>query len=97
MITAHGFLLHSFLSPIADRRINCYGGSLANRMRYPPEVAAAIREAWPRRKPFGMRIIGCDWVDGGITTGEASEALGLERNASPLAKFQHRSRLSAGF
>ena len=71
LLAAHGFLMHSFLSPIANRRIDSYGGSLTNRMPYPLEVAAATREAWPRRKPLGMRITGCDWVEGGITTDEA--------------------------
>jgi 2,4-dienoyl-CoA reductase-like NADH-dependent reductase (Old Yellow Enzyme family) len=71
LLAAHGLLLHSFLSPIANRRIDAYGGSLANRIRYPLEVAAVTREAWPHRKPLGMRITGCDWVDGGITTDEA--------------------------
>jgi 2,4-dienoyl-CoA reductase-like NADH-dependent reductase (Old Yellow Enzyme family) len=71
VLAAHGFLLHSFLSPIANRRTDSYGGSLANRLRYPLEVAAAIRQVWPRRKALGMRITGCDWIDGGITTGEA--------------------------
>lgn len=71
LLAAHGFLLHSFLSPIANRRTDSYGGSLASRMRYPLEVAAAIREVWPRRKPLGMRITGCDWIEGGITTDEA--------------------------
>jgi 2,4-dienoyl-CoA reductase-like NADH-dependent reductase (Old Yellow Enzyme family) len=54
-----------------NRRIDFYGGSLANRMRYLLEVAAATREAWPRRKPLGLRITGRDWVEGGITTDEA--------------------------
>src|SRR4051794_2814376 len=71
LLGAHGFLLHSFLSPITNRRTDCYGGSLASRMRYPLEVAAAIREVWPRRKALGMRITGTDWVDGGITPEEA--------------------------
>ena len=71
LLAAHGFLLHSFLSPITNRRTDSYGGSLANRMRYPLEVAAAIREVWTRRKALGMRITGTDWVDGGITLEEA--------------------------
>jgi 2,4-dienoyl-CoA reductase-like NADH-dependent reductase (Old Yellow Enzyme family) len=71
LLAAHGFLLHSFLSPITNRRTDSYGGSLANRMRYPLEVAAAIREVWPRQKALGMRITGTDWVDGGITLDEA--------------------------
>jgi len=71
LLCAHGFLLHSFLSPITNRRTDRYGGSLANCMRYPLEVAAAIREVWPRRKALGMRVTGTDWVDGGITSDEA--------------------------
>jgi 2,4-dienoyl-CoA reductase-like NADH-dependent reductase (Old Yellow Enzyme family) len=71
LLGAHGFLLHSFLSPITNRRADAYGGSLANRMRYPLEVAAAIREVWPRQKALGMRITGTDWVNGGITPDEA--------------------------
>jgi 2,4-dienoyl-CoA reductase-like NADH-dependent reductase (Old Yellow Enzyme family) len=71
LLCAHGFLLHSFLSPITNRRTDSDGGGLANRMRYPLEVAAAVREVWPRPKALGMRITGTDWVDGGITPDEA--------------------------
>jgi 2,4-dienoyl-CoA reductase-like NADH-dependent reductase (Old Yellow Enzyme family) len=77
LLAAHGFLLHSFLSPITNRRTDGYGGSLANRMRYPLEIAAAVREAWPRDKALGMRITGSDWIDGGITPQEAG-ALAIE-------------------
>jgi 2,4-dienoyl-CoA reductase-like NADH-dependent reductase (Old Yellow Enzyme family) len=71
LLAAHGFLLHSFLSPISNRRSDRYGGSLVNRMRFPLEVAAAIREAWPRTKALGARITGFDWMPGGITPEEA--------------------------
>jgi 2,4-dienoyl-CoA reductase-like NADH-dependent reductase (Old Yellow Enzyme family) len=71
LLGAHGFLLHSFLSPISNRRSDRYGGSLANRMRFPLEVAAAIRGVWPRNKALGMRITGSDWIPGGITPDEA--------------------------
>jgi len=80
LLGAHGFLLHSFLSPIANQRTDSYGGSLANRMRYPLEVAAAIREVWPRQKALGMRITGTDWVDGGITPDEAGIFAGRLRD-----------------
>ena len=80
LLGAHGFLLHSFLSPIANRRTDCYGGSLANRMRYPLEVAAAIRDAWPRRKAAGMRLTGTDWIEGGITPDEAGIFAGALRD-----------------
>lgn len=68
---AHGYLLHSFLSPVSNRRADRYGGSAANRMRFPLEVAAAVRAAWPRRKALGMRITGSDWLPGGLTPDDA--------------------------
>jgi 2,4-dienoyl-CoA reductase-like NADH-dependent reductase (Old Yellow Enzyme family) len=80
LLGAHGFLLHSFLSPISNRRTDSYGGSLGNRMRYPLEVAAAIREVWPRHKALGMRITGEDWVEGGIRPDEAGIFAGKPRN-----------------
>lgn len=65
--SAHGYLLHQFLSPIANRRNDDYGGSLANRMRFPLEVAAALRAAWPAAKPIFARISVTDWIEGGWT------------------------------
>lgn len=62
---AHGYLLHSFLSPLTNRREDAYGGSLENRMRAPLEVAAAVRAAWPGDWPVLVRISATDWVDGG--------------------------------
>ena len=62
---AHGYLLHQFLSPLANRRDDDYGGSLENRMRYPLEIFSAVRAAVPRRMTVGMRISATDWVDGG--------------------------------
>ncbi|HEY1260322.1 MAG TPA: NADH:flavin oxidoreductase/NADH oxidase [Stellaceae bacterium] len=71
LLAAHGFLLHSFLSPVSNRRNDGYGGSLANRMRFPLEVAIAVRRVWPREKALGMRITGSDWIEGGISPEEA--------------------------
>ena len=62
---AHGYLLHSFLSPLANRRDDEYGGSLANRMRLPLAIFDAVRAVWPAAKPLGMRISASDWVEGG--------------------------------
>lgn len=62
---AHGYLLHQFLSPLSNRRTDDYGGSLANRMRFPLEVFDAVRAAFPTDKPVGIRISASDWVDGG--------------------------------
>jgi 2,4-dienoyl-CoA reductase-like NADH-dependent reductase (Old Yellow Enzyme family) len=64
VLAAHGFLLHSFLSPLSNRRRDNYGGALDGRMRFPLEVAAAVRAAWPRDKALGMRITGADWIAG---------------------------------
>ncbi len=61
MHAAHGYLFHQFLSPVANRRDDRYGGSLANRMRYPLEVLAAMRAVWPADKPLGVRISATDW------------------------------------
>ena len=63
---AHGYLLHEFLSPIANRRSDAYGGSLENRMRLPLRIAEAVRAAWPKGKPMGARITGTDWLEGGF-------------------------------
>ncbi len=64
---AHGYLLNCFLTPLANRRNDAYGGDLAGRMRYPLEVFAAIRAAWPAHKPLGVRISATDWKEGGWT------------------------------
>ena len=62
---AHGYLLHQFLSPIANRRTDAYGGTLENRMRFPLEVFEAVRAAVPKAIPVGVRVSATDWVDGG--------------------------------
>jgi len=62
---AHGYLLHQFLSPLSNRRDDDYGGSLANRMRFPLEVFDAVRAAFPADRPVTMRVSGSDWVKGG--------------------------------
>ena len=70
---AHGYLLSSFISPITNHRMDQYGGSLENRLRYPLEVFAAVRAAWPADKPISVRISAHDWVEGGITPDDAVE------------------------
>lgn len=62
---AHGYLLHQFLSPIANQRGDSYGGSLENRMRFPIEVFEAVRQAVPASVPVGIRLSAMDWVPGG--------------------------------
>jgi len=80
---AHGYLLHEFLSPLSNRRSDRYGGSLENRMRFPLEVAEAVRAVWPADKALGMRITGSDWLPGGVTPDEAA-ALAVELEARGL-------------
>jgi 2,4-dienoyl-CoA reductase-like NADH-dependent reductase (Old Yellow Enzyme family) len=63
--SAHGYLLHQFLSPIANKRTDEYGGSLENRLRFPLEVFDAVRAAFPGEKPVGVKVSATDWVDGG--------------------------------
>ena len=63
--SAHGYLLHQFLSPIANKRTDQYGGSLQNRMRFPLEVFDAVRAAFPAQKPVGAKVSATDWVEGG--------------------------------
>jgi 2,4-dienoyl-CoA reductase-like NADH-dependent reductase (Old Yellow Enzyme family) len=62
---AHGYLLHQFLSPLANARTDDYGGSLENRMRFPLEVFDAVRAAVPAAVPVWMRLSATDWVPGG--------------------------------
>jgi 2,4-dienoyl-CoA reductase-like NADH-dependent reductase (Old Yellow Enzyme family) len=64
---AHGYLLHEFLSPLSNQRDDAYGGSFDNRIRFPLEVFAAVRDTWPQDKPMGVRLSTTDWVDGGWT------------------------------
>ena len=68
---AHGYLLSSFITPLSNRRDDEYGGPLANRLRYPLEVFAAMRSLWPAARPMSVRISATDWVEGGVDGAEA--------------------------
>ncbi len=69
--STHGYLLSEFLSPLSNRRTDEYGGSLANRMRYPLEVFRAVRDVFPAERPVGVKISGTDFAEGGFTPDEA--------------------------
>jgi NADPH2 dehydrogenase len=83
---AHGYLLHQFLSPVANQRTDQYGGSLENRMRFPLEVFDAVRAAVPDDMPVGVRVSATDWLDDEpswnleqtITFGQALKARGVD-------------------
>jgi anthraniloyl-CoA monooxygenase len=68
---AHGYLLSAFISPLTNRRDDGYGGPLAQRLRFPLEVFAAMRAVWPADRPMSVRISAHDWVPGGITPADA--------------------------
>ncbi|MCC6209951.1 MAG: oxidoreductase, partial [Burkholderiales bacterium] len=68
MHAAHGYLMHQFLSPLSNKRKDAYG---TERMKFPLEVARALRDAWPKDRALGARISGSDWAEGGCEAGDA--------------------------
>jgi 2,4-dienoyl-CoA reductase-like NADH-dependent reductase (Old Yellow Enzyme family) len=74
---AHGYLLHEFLSPLANARTDRYGGSFENRTRLLLEVTDAVRAVWPDELPLIVRISATDWADGGWTVDESVQLASL--------------------
>jgi 2,4-dienoyl-CoA reductase-like NADH-dependent reductase (Old Yellow Enzyme family) len=70
---AHGYLLHSFLSPLANTRSDSYGGSFENRLRFVLEVVHEVRRVWPERLPLLVRVSASDWSEGGWTIEDSIE------------------------
>ena len=82
---AHGYLLHSFYSPVSNQRSDEYGGSFDNRIRFLIETVRLIRQVWPERLPLTVRISGTDWVEGGWSLDESVElARGLKAEGVDL-------------
>jgi 2,4-dienoyl-CoA reductase-like NADH-dependent reductase (Old Yellow Enzyme family) len=79
--SAHGYLLHQFLSPLINRRKDDFGGSFENRTRLALEVTKAVREVWPERLPLFFRLSATDWVEGGWNLEQSIE---LARQLKPL-------------
>ena len=78
---AHGYLLSGFITPLTNQRTDEYGGSLANRCRYPLEVFGAMRAEWPPGLPMSVRISAHDWAPGGNTADDAVEIARLFKAA----------------
>ena len=81
---AHGYLLHEFLSPLANQRQDEYGGSLENRLRYPLRIAQSVRGEWPAALPLFVRISATDWmpegwdIDQSIELAKQLRAIGID-------------------
>jgi len=78
---AHGYVGHSFLSPLSNHRTDEYGGSFEGRTRFVLETAALLRDAWPADLPFGVRLSCSDWTEGGWTL---EESIALSRKLKEL-------------
>jgi 2,4-dienoyl-CoA reductase-like NADH-dependent reductase (Old Yellow Enzyme family) len=98
---AHGYLLHSFLSPLSNQRNDEYGGPLEGRMRFVLEVFRTVRDAWPSPKPLGVRISATDWIEGGwsiedsVTLARRLKALGCDyitASSGGILPAEHRRR-----
>lgn len=81
---AHGYLLHSFLSPLSNKRNDDYGGSLENRMRIVREVVETVRQVWPEQLPLFVRISASDWVDDGWDIDQSIELARTLKGAADL-------------
>ena len=89
---AHGYLLHQFFSPISNKRIDEYGGSLINRTRFLNEIAQEVRKVWPRHKILGARITGTDHLKNGLSI---NDAIALSKNLKRIG-FDYVSISSGG-
>jgi len=76
---AHGYLIHSFYSPVSNKRADEYGGNFENRVRFLLETARIVRPVWPERLPLTVRLSATDWVEGGWTLEESIELAKLLR------------------
>lgn len=75
--SAHGYLLHEFLSPLSNRRSDEYGGTFENRTRMLGQVTGAVKSEWPAENPLFVRISSTDWTDGGWTIEESVKLAGI--------------------
>jgi 2,4-dienoyl-CoA reductase-like NADH-dependent reductase (Old Yellow Enzyme family) len=78
---AHGYLIHQFLSPLANVRTDEYGGKFENRIRFAKQVVSGVREVWPQRLPLFVRVSATDWKEGGW---DLSQTIALAQELKPL-------------
>lgn len=99
---AHGYLLHQFCSPLSNQRTDEYGGSFDNRVRFPLEVARAVREAWPAELPVFYRLSATDWHEGGWDLAQSIElakrlkALGIDLVDCSSGGNHHEQKIALG-
>jgi 2,4-dienoyl-CoA reductase-like NADH-dependent reductase (Old Yellow Enzyme family) len=99
---AHGYLLHSFCSPLSNTRTDAYGGAFENRIRLPLEVARIVREAWPADKPVFYRVSATDWADGGwdlaqtIALARRLKAIGIDLIDTSSGGNVHDQKIALG-
>ncbi|MBJ7574285.1 NADH:flavin oxidoreductase/NADH oxidase [Luteimonas sp. MC1828] len=99
---AHGYLLHQFLSPLANRRGDAWGGGFEGRTRIVRDVVSAVREVWPERLPLWMRISATDWVDGGwdveqsVELARSVKALGVDLIDASSGGLDRRQQIEPG-
>jgi 2,4-dienoyl-CoA reductase-like NADH-dependent reductase (Old Yellow Enzyme family) len=100
--SAHGYLLHEFLSPLSNRRTDAYGGSLENRMRLVLRVTGAVRKLVPADLPVFVRIAATDWAEGGWDADQSVElacrlrALGIDLIDVSSGGLIPRARIPVG-
>jgi 2,4-dienoyl-CoA reductase-like NADH-dependent reductase (Old Yellow Enzyme family) len=99
---AHGYLLHSFCSPLSNVRTDEYGGSFDHRVRFALEVARAVREAWPADKPVFYRVSATDWSEGGWDLAQTVElarrlkAIGIDMIDASSGGNVHDAKIPLG-
>jgi 2,4-dienoyl-CoA reductase-like NADH-dependent reductase (Old Yellow Enzyme family) len=99
---AHGYLLHEFMSPLSNQRLDGYGGSFDHRIRLAQEVTEAVRSQWPAEKPLFLRLSATDWVDGGwdvadsVRLARSVAALGVDVIDCSSGGLDQHQRISTG-
>jgi 2,4-dienoyl-CoA reductase-like NADH-dependent reductase (Old Yellow Enzyme family) len=99
---AHGYLIHSFLSPLSNVRTDQYGGSFENRTRFAREVVSAVRSEWPDSLPLFLRISAADWIEGGWTIDDSVQlarvvkSLGVDLIDCSSGGLSHAAKIVLG-